>query len=273
MEKPWTFATADGLHLAMFGLQRKHKIALAFALCAAIGAARAETIDHIDHADQYSACLKLVHHDAAEAYDSASGWADLGGGSAAHHCAALALIELGHVQQAARRLELLAQNMPEGAALKAGILAQAGQAWLRHGDLERAYAVQTSALALQPQDAEIYLDRAVTSGAAQNYWAAVDDLNQALEMNPKLISAWVYRASAYRYLDASDLAMDDVQRALAIDPAYPSALLERGILHRLAGNKDQARQDWLAVITAAQGLPIADTARANLERLDVISGK
>ena len=163
--------------------------------------------------------------------------------------------------------------MPEGAALKAGVLAQAGQAWLRHGDLERAYAVQTSALALQPQDAEIYLDRAVTSGAAQNYWAAVDDLNQALEMNPKLISAWVYRAGAYRYLDAADLAMDDVQRALAIDAAYPPALLERGILHRLAGNKDQARKDWLAVITAAQGLPIADTARANIERLDVISGK
>ena len=251
-------------------MKPKHKTALVCVLCAAIGTTRAEPIDS---AEQYAACLKLVRHNAAEAYDSASGWADLGGGSAAHHCAALALIELGHVQQAARRLELLAQNMPEGAALKAGVLAQAGQAWLRHGDLERAYAVQTSALALQPQDAEIYLDRAVTSGAAQNYWAAVDDLNQALEMNPKLISAWVYRASAYRYLDASDLAMTDVQRALAIDPAYPPALLERGILHRLAGNTDQARQDWIAVISAAQGLPIADEARANLERLDVISGK
>ena len=245
-------------------MKRKYKIALAFLLCASIGAAQSQPVNH---ADQYEACLKLVKHNAAEAYDSASGWADLGGGSAASHCAALALIELGHLREAAQRLEVLAQNMPEAAALKAGVLAQAGQAWLRHGDLERAYAVQTSALELQPEDAELYLDRAVTLGAAQNYWEAVDDLNRALDLNPKLISGWVYRASAYRYLDASDLAMADVSQALALDPEYPQALLERGILHRLAGNIDQARKDWIAVVTLAQGFPLADQAQANIERL------
>ena len=252
-------------HLGMFGLKPKHKIAMAFMLCVTAGVAQSQPVDH---ADQYAACLKLVYHNAAEAYDSASGWADMGGGSPARHCAALALIELGHVRDAAQRLEVLAQTMPEGARLKAGVLAHAGQAWLRHGDLARAYAVQTSALDQQPEEAELYLDRAITLGAAQNYWEAVDDLNRALDLNPKLVSAWVYRAGAYRYLDAPDLAMDDIDRALAIDPDHPPALLERGILHRLAGNTDQARKDWIAVITLAQGLPVAEEARANIERLD-----
>ena len=60
-----------------------------------------------------------------------------------------------------------------------------------------------------------------------------------------------------------------VAQSQPVDHAdHPPALLERGILHRLAGNTDQARKDWIAVITLAQGLPVAEEARANIERLD-----
>ncbi len=79
----------------------------------------------------------------------------------------------------------------------------------------------------------------------------------------------ILRASAYRYLDALELARDDIDRALARGPDNPDGLLERGILRRLAGDAPGARDDWLRAIALAEGTPVADSARADLERLDV----
>src|SRR3546814_7608799 len=73
------------------------------------------------------------------------------------------------------------------ATTRAALLAQAGQAWLRAEEPDRAYAVQTTALDLlatagKPRAAvEIRIDRAVTLAAKGRYWEAIDDLNLALE--------------------------------------------------------------------------------------------
>jgi len=67
---------------------------------------------------------------------------------------------------------------------------------------------------------------------------------------------------------ADGLAMDDANRALSINPLHGAALLERGNLKRLSGDDMGARRDWLALLTAQDVGPIADAARANIERLD-----
>ncbi len=56
-----------------------------------------------------------------------------------------------HFEEGARRLEALAPAMAAGtsAAMRAEVLAQAGQAWLRAGNLDRAFTVQTEALTLE----------------------------------------------------------------------------------------------------------------------------
>jgi tetratricopeptide (TPR) repeat protein len=224
----------------------------------------------IDHAREYEDCMVLARAAPEAGFESALAWQAMGGGEGARHCAAVALIGLGHYAEAARRLERLAAAMASGEVdLRAGVLAQAGQAWLLAEDSGRAYAVQSAALEIDPGNVELLLDRSITLAGAANYWGAVDDLNRALDLAPGRPDLLILRASAYRYLDAFELARDDIARALAREPDNPDGLLERGMLRRLAGDTAGARQDWLRAIALAEGTPVADTARANLERLDV----
>ena len=224
----------------------------------------------IDHAAEYAACMALVETDAEEAFETALAWEAMGGGNAARHCAAVALIGLGHFREAADRLEALAEALGRSRPdLRAGALAQAGQAWLLAGETERAYAAQTTALSLEPDNLELLIDRSITLAKATNYRAAVDDLNRAARMAPERPDILVLRASAQRYLDFPATALADVERALSLDPDHAEGLLERGNLRRLMGDPDGARADWLRVLALAADSRAGEAARANLEKFDV----
>lgn len=226
--------------------------------------------DSVNHARQYQACMRLTRSNPGDAFESALAWEDRGGGHAARHCAAVALIGLKHFQPAAKRLEALAQEMktaePE---LRAGVLAHAGQAWLLADQLDRAYAVQTAALELTPNAAGLLIDRGATLAEAGKFQEAVGDLDRALALDGNRVDALVFRASAHRMLDALDLAARDADAALRIRPDDPDGLLERGNIRRLRGDRAGARDDWLQVLRGHDDTPAGDAARANLEKLDV----
>ncbi len=73
-------------------------------------------------------------------------------------------------------------------------------------------------------------------------------------------------------LETYDLAMTDIQRALELSPQNIQALFERANLHRINKDNDLARQDYLTVIENSNGTPVADAARANIEKMDVQTG-
>jgi tetratricopeptide (TPR) repeat protein len=224
----------------------------------------------MDHAEVYAACMALVEEDAEEAFETALAWEAMGGGEAARHCAAVALIGLGQFAEAAGRLETLAETVGGGRPdLQVSALGQAGQAWLLADDTERAYAVQTTALGLEPDNVELLIDRSMTLARATNYQSAVDDLNRAARIAPDRPDILILRASVLRYIDAPSTALADVERALVLDPDNPDGLLERGNLRRLVGDPDGARADWLRVLELAADTSAAEAARANLEKLDV----
>ncbi len=251
----------------------RHRLAAAAALAvAALTALMAVAPAFGQSADEseYAACLKLLDHDAEAAFESALAWQDIGGGAPAQHCAALALVRLGRPAEAAARLEALAADLADARPwLRAGVLAQAGQAWLTADQPERAHAAFTVALEITPEAPEIYIDRAQALAQAGAFWAAIDDLSQAIELAPGRADAYAFRASAYRYIDNLELALDDAERALALASDDPIALLERGNIRRLQGDEAGARADWLHVLSVAPGGHAADDARTNLERLDV----
>ncbi len=247
-------------------------LAFGLALAAAAAGAQVDTRERTREQQElaYQDCMILARATPADGFDSALTWASRGGGDGARHCAAVALIELDQYREAAQRLERLAADLHRGnAALSLDVLAQAGQAWILAGDTTRAHAVQSAALAIDPDDVELRLDRAITRATANNYWEALDDLNRALELAPGRADLLILRASAYRILDILELARDDIALALNHAPNNPDALLERGMLRRLAGDAAGARDDWLRVIALAEGTPSAEAARANLEQLDV----
>ena len=242
----------------------------ALALLIAVTAGPVTAQQFIDHAQEYDACLRLIEHDASEAFEAGLAWQDQGGGDPAAHCVALALLELKHYGEAALRLQRLADGISlDYERLRPEILAQAGQAWLLEGELERAKAAQDAALKAAPNNPDYLIDRAVTHASASNYWPAIEDLNRALNQDPNRADALIYRASAYRQVKENDLARRDVDRALAINPENPEGLLERGILRRYAGDDAGARQDWVNAARIAEGTPTASAAQNHLADLDL----
>ena len=247
--------------------------ALLFSLLAAApgGAALAQQkYEVIDHAGEYRACMMLARRNPQDALASALTWARKAGGQAAEHCVAVALLGLEHYAEAARRFEALADTMEDRPnSLRAEVLGQAGQAWVLADDLEQAHSAQSAALTFNPKNHELWVDRALTLALAENYWEAIDDLNEAESLAPNRPDILIFRASAYRYVDALELALEDAERGLSLDPVNPEGLLERGLIQRLKGDEAGAREDWLRVVSLAEGSPSADAARENLAQLDV----
>lgn len=243
---------------------------LFFALASGQGLAQQSGPDFLQQ-KEYQICIHLARTEPATAFEQSLAWADGGGGPAALHCGAIALINLGHYPEAATRLEELSKALPDDTppGVAAEILAHAGLSWLQAEDLSRAYATLTSALALSPANPDILTDRATVLFLSGQYWEAIDDLNKAIDVSPDRPETLTLRASAYRHVDTLELALDDATRALNLDPNHPEALLERGILHRLLGQNDAARKDWLHLVDVHEGRPAADHAQRNLELLDV----
>ena len=224
----------------------------------------------IDNQAQYEACMALLQRDPAGALDSAVEWEKQGGGDPARHCKALAMIRTGEVEDGALELERVAEAMPQvKAPLAAELFAQAGQAWVKAGNAERALYAQNQGLKLNPNDVELLIDRALTFGTAGMYFEALDDLNAAVDLDPNNPDVYSMRAAAYRQLENPDLAQDNIEHALKISPSHPGALLERGYLRRASGDLAGARSDWLTVIQVLPGTDIAAEAQKNIEKLDI----
>jgi tetratricopeptide (TPR) repeat protein len=219
--------------------------------------------------DPYARCVARAQATPIAGYNEAQAWRAQGGGEAARHCGALALLYGGDPALAAQEFEQLAGDMKlRPAAVRAQILSQAARAWFAAEENARAQQAASAALSLDVADPDLWIDRAEILAASNQLWEAVDDLNEAIDREPRRADALVIRAAAYRRLDARDLARDDIERALAIDPRIPEAWLERGILNRMAGDLGAARRDWLQVLDLDADGPAAEIARANIEALE-----
>ncbi|SEH25973.1 tetratricopeptide repeat protein [Magnetospirillum fulvum] len=241
-------------------------IALVLPLLLLPCAARAEIIEP---QREYRACLSLAQSKPDEGWEEAIAWQSLGGGEPARHCAALALIGQGKYEEGAKRLEALAQQSRREESLRAEMLAQAAQAWMLATQPERALADLDTALGLVPGQPDLILDKAVLLASQGHHAEVVGLLTGLLKAQPNRVEALTLRASAQRLLDHSAEAEKDITRALELDPAYPDALLERGMIRRGGGNEAGARADWMRAIEIAPEGPAADTARRNIELMDV----
>lgn len=223
-----------------------------------------------DEITRYQQCLELAEKKPEDGFEAAMQWRDSTGSNAAKQCVAVALFYLDEPEEAASRLEELALDMRAAPKeLRARLLSQAGTAWSVAGNLEQANAAITTAIQLAPGLADLYVDRSEVLAQAKNYWEAIDDLNKALDLQPGYGIALAFRAAAYRYVDSLVLAEQDANEAVRVAPEIPEGWLERGIIRRLKGDLNGARADWLQVLVLDPNGAAGDTARANIERLEL----
>jgi len=223
-----------------------------------------------DEGAEYKACIKLTKHEPDLAFGSALSWRDKGGGFPARHCAALALMEMKKYHLAAERMEQIAQDMHNaGDAHVVPMLSQAANSWLLAENYSRAQAVASAALEIDPGNIELLIDRSRILAAAENYQDAFNDLDLVLRLDPTRADALAFRAATRRQLGDNNRAMEDVDLALSLDPNLIEGLVERGILFRLSGNFDAARKDWVRVLDISPNSPAGETARKNIEKLEL----
>lgn len=216
----------------------------------------------------YERCIALAMIDPARAEAEARRWVAAGGGDAARHCAATALLQLGEAEPAAEILDQLGREALAPADARAALLAQAGQLWLALGRPDRAHATATLGLALRPDDPELLTERAIAAASQDRFEEAIEDLSRVVDLRPDQAEPLVLRASAWRQAGQAALAEDDLARALALEPANAEALLERGLLRRDQRDPAAARADWESAIRLAPESAAAALAREHLAALE-----
>jgi len=219
-------------------------------------------------AKQYQHCISLARTSPSEGYQEGLAWASLGGGEAARHCQAVAMVGLRQFEEGASKLEELAHSSQAAPKVRAGMLAQAGQAWLLAHQPERAFSAQSAALALVPGAPDLLVDRAQAQAEQKDYAGALRDLDEALSASPDRVDALTFRATTKRYLEDLPGAKADIARALHLDDHYQDAWLEDGIEKRLEEDKEGARRSWTNVMSLAPQSDAAVTAKRDLELLD-----
>jgi tetratricopeptide (TPR) repeat protein/serine/threonine protein kinase len=80
---------------------------------------------------------------------------------------------------------------------------------------------------------------------------AVEDFTKAIELNSKYTSAWHNRGIAYNKMGQYDKAVLDFSEAIALDRNYVSAWLNRGNAFVSLGKYDKAREDYVTVLQLA----------------------
>lgn len=198
-------------------------------------------IADIERAEQkrLNECITLSEEDAEAAYEESLRWLGEGARPRARYCNAIALLGLENYQEAAARLEELA-NAPDagGVSDRALYLAQSGNAWLTAGYPEAAVTTLTNAIKLTPKDSDLYIDRGAAYLTLKRWQEGIDDLDVAIEAQPRNVEALQLRSRAWLNLEEYDKAEADMKAALAIDAENIDTLVLRGDIReakRLAG--------------------------------------
>lgn len=217
----------------------------------------------------YDTCIGLAAEAPAKAEAAAADWISAGGGPAAIHCRAIALLALGAEERAARVLIGLATEAAElPNATRAEIFLQAGELLLALGDFEAGMAVANRALNLAADTAPALELRARFHAENRNWATALKDLNRALAEGGADPGRLVLRASAKRALGRMLAARDDLKWALELAPDLAEAWLELGTVEARMNDPDAARAAWLETIRLAPDTELARAARARLQAME-----
>lgn len=135
-------------------------------------------------------------------------------------------------------------------------------------DQERVIASCTAVIATAADDPETRAIALTNRGAARQklkeYDAAIDDLDEAIKLNPKLSRAFFNRGTVYYGKNDAKRAMADFNEAIRLDPMDPTALVNRAVLSFDLDDNAHAIADMDAAIKLLPKSPILYAHRAKM---------
>jgi tetratricopeptide (TPR) repeat protein len=127
-------------------------------------------------------------------------------------------------------------------------LSNRGLAYARKADYERAIEDLSEALRLEPSYSIAFLDRGGVYASKGDYDRAIQDFNQALLYDPKNAYAYYGRGYAYRSKEDYERAIQDYDAGIQLDPKNAEAVSDRGYVYARKGDDDRAIQDYSEAI-------------------------
>lgn len=178
---------------------------------------------------KHKECLEQIAVDADIAFENAMIWRGDGGGRRARHCEAMAIFALGHIEEAAERLDTLAKSADAGTnIMRADFYAEAANFWLMANKPTQAYTSTSAGLKLRADHTDLRIARARAYALQGRYDFAETDLTSALVYAPDHASALRYRADARFEQGKLQAALTDIENALIADPESLETALLRG---------------------------------------------
>lgn len=192
---------------------------------------------------KHKACLEHIAVDADAAFENAMIWRGDGGGRRARHCEAMAIFALGHMEEAAERLDTLAQSADAGTNLmRADFYAEAANFWLMADKPSQAYASTSAGLKLRADHIDLRIARARAYALQGRYDYAETDLTSALVYDPAHAAALRYRADARLEQGKLGSALTDIESSLAADPDSLETALLRGRIKEAVRKSEPATE-------------------------------
>ncbi|HEV2955355.1 MAG TPA: tetratricopeptide repeat protein [Xanthobacteraceae bacterium] len=123
-----------------------------------------------------------------------------------------------------------------------------GAGFLRIGDYEHAVEQLTEAIKLEPKNAQIFDYRGRAYSLKKDYALATDDYNEAIKLDPTNGQIYEDRADNYYRMKDYDHAIEDYSKAIALGTKNDHIYNFRGNSYYSKSNYDKAIEDYSSAI-------------------------
>lgn len=119
----------------------------------------------------------------------------------------------------------------------------------RNTEALQSYSVS---IFLDGANAKSFINRGLVKGALKDLNGAMDDLNHALELNPRSKEAYLNRGVTNAGLNKINNSIYDFTQSILLDQEYADAYRNRGLTYSFLGKRDQACRDWARAVELGQ---------------------
>lgn len=131
-----------------------------------------------------------------------------------------------------------------------------GSIYFRLARISEALDDLNMAIAMNPKLDSAYNNRANCHAARGDLEAAVSDYDLAIDLNPANLRAWINQGITYREMNAYDLALENFEIALFLGKTLKERIYaERGRTYHLRGDWNCAVADYKTALAIASKLP------------------
>jgi lipoprotein NlpI len=143
------------------------------------------------------------------------------------------------------------------------VFSDRGIAYARKGQYDRAIEDLDQAIRLNPNYAAAFSNRGLAYVRKGQYDRAIEDLDQAIRLNPNYAAAFNNRGSAYSAEGDLDRAIADYNEAIRLDPKIAAGFNSRGFAYARKGDLDRAIADHSEAIRLNPKYALAFLNRGN----------